>query len=259
LHPNQPANQGSESNTPALFSLHWELKTLLYLGVLLLSGGLGILIYENIDSISHQAILAAVALVSAGSFYYCYKQSSAFSWKKVKSPTPLYDYLLLLGCLTFITFIGYLQFAYTAFGSRYGLATAIPLVVIFFSAYYFVVLIGAGLKKKDVILLRSGLLFVAAAVLTVRYFYSVMPPAPAMIIADIVLIGVSWVLIRYLKVPRNGMTYEPVADSSAFEALNNVGGLVISQTFGGSQSPQSTTHVDFGGGSGGGGGATGNY
>ena len=98
MHPNQPANQGSELNTPppALFSLHWELKTILYLGVLLLSGGLGILIYENIDSISHQAILAAIALISAGSFYYCYKQSVAFSWEKVKSPTPLYDYLLLL-------------------------------------------------------------------------------------------------------------------------------------------------------------------
>ncbi len=32
-----------------LFSLHWELKTLLYLGVVLLSGGLGILVYKNID------------------------------------------------------------------------------------------------------------------------------------------------------------------------------------------------------------------
>jgi hypothetical protein len=138
-------------------------------------------------------------------------------------------------------------------------AVPVPWFFWIFTVVVPVVLIGAGLKKKDVILLRSGLLFVAAAVLTVRYFDSVMPPAPAMIIAGIVLIGVSWVLIRYLKVPRHGMTYEPVADSSAFEALNNVGGLVISQTFGGSQSPQSTTHVDFGGGSGGGGGATGNY
>ncbi|HMC85145.1 MAG TPA: hypothetical protein VKI61_06445, partial [Chitinophagaceae bacterium] len=44
-----------------LFSLHWELKTLLYLGVTLLSGGLGILVYKNIDTIGHQVILAAIA------------------------------------------------------------------------------------------------------------------------------------------------------------------------------------------------------
>ena len=42
-----------ESKRP--FSLHWELKTLLYLGVILLNLGLGFLIYENIDSIGHIA------------------------------------------------------------------------------------------------------------------------------------------------------------------------------------------------------------
>jgi len=47
-----------------LFSLHWELKTILYLGVLLLSGGLGILIYKNIDTIGHQAILFAIAALA---------------------------------------------------------------------------------------------------------------------------------------------------------------------------------------------------
>src|SRR5882672_2103524 len=49
-----------------LFSVHWELKTLLYLGVLLLSGGLGVLVYKNIDTIGHQAVLAFIAAVSAG-------------------------------------------------------------------------------------------------------------------------------------------------------------------------------------------------
>ena len=40
-----------------LFSVHWEVKTLLYLGVLLLTSGLGLLIYKNIDTIGHQAVL----------------------------------------------------------------------------------------------------------------------------------------------------------------------------------------------------------
>lgn len=120
-----------------LFSLHWELKTLLYLGVLLLSGGLGILIYKNIDTIGHQVILLLIGLVCAGCFYYCTRKQLPFSWKKAPAPNSFFDYILLLGCLTFVTFITYMQVQYNVFGTRYGSATFIPLLVLFFSAYYF--------------------------------------------------------------------------------------------------------------------------
>ena len=120
-----------------LFSLHWELKTLLYLGVLLLSGGLGILIYKNIDTIGHQIILLLIGAVCSGCFLYCFKKKLPYSHAKVLSPDSFFDYILLLGCLTFITFIGYLQFQYHVFGDRYGLATFIPMVILFFTAYYF--------------------------------------------------------------------------------------------------------------------------
>jgi hypothetical protein len=120
-----------------LFSLHWELKTILYPGVTLLSGGLGILVYKNIDTIGHQAVLAFIAVVCAGCFTYCRRQAAPFSVGKVQPPDPFFDYVLLLGCLTLVTFIAYLQYAYNAFGSRYGLATFIPMVILFVSAYYF--------------------------------------------------------------------------------------------------------------------------
>lgn len=120
-----------------LFSLHWEIKTILYLGVILLSGGLGILIYKNIDSIGHQVILAFIAAVCIGCYYYCLKKKQPFSINKVFSPNSFFDYILLLGCLTFITFIAYLQFKYQTFGNRFGLATFIPVPILFFTAYYF--------------------------------------------------------------------------------------------------------------------------
>lgn len=119
------------------FSLHWELKTLLYLGVILLNLGLGWLIYENIDSIGHGVIIALIALVCGGCFVYTYRKRGVFSWEQVESPSPYYDYLLLLGCLTFVILEGYLQYQYNIFGSRYGLATFIPMGVFFFVAYYF--------------------------------------------------------------------------------------------------------------------------
>lgn len=65
-----------------LFSLHWELKTILYLGVLLLSSGIGILIYKNIDGIGHTAILLFIGLICAGSFYYCFKKKATLFFTK---------------------------------------------------------------------------------------------------------------------------------------------------------------------------------
>jgi Predicted membrane protein (DUF2157) len=126
-----------ETHKNRLFSLHWELRTILYLGVLLLSGGLGVLVYKNINTIGHTAILIFIAAVSAGGFAYCFKTKRPFSTGRVASPNSFFDYILLLACLSFVTFIGYLQFQYHLFGDRYGLVTFMPMAVLFFSAYYF--------------------------------------------------------------------------------------------------------------------------
>ena len=120
-----------------LFSVHWEVKTLLYLGVLLLTTGLGILIYENIDTIGHKVVLALIALICTGCFVYCFKTALPFSSGKVKSPNTSFDYILLLGSISFLTFIGYLQYEYKVFGTNYNLATLIPMLALFFTAYYF--------------------------------------------------------------------------------------------------------------------------
>lgn len=130
-------HQVEELEGRRLFSLYWELRLLLYLGVLLLTGGLGILVYKNIDTISHQAVLAFIALITAGCFYYCFRKKAPFRWEQVESADPYYDYILLLGCLSLLIFLGYLQYEYKVFGDHYGMATFIPMVILFFAAYYF--------------------------------------------------------------------------------------------------------------------------
>lgn len=122
---------------PPLFSLHWEIKTLLYLGVLALTAGLGILIYDNIETLGHQFVLALIALICAGSFTYCIKYRLPFNRAKVKAPNHYFDYVLLLACTSLLIFVGYLQYAYSVFGTSYGLATFISMVVLFGVAYYF--------------------------------------------------------------------------------------------------------------------------
>jgi hypothetical protein len=125
----------SERDKP--MSVHWELKTILYLGILLFMSGLGILVYLNIDTIGHTAIIAAISLGSAACFYYGFKKRKPYSNSEVKYDSPLFDYIVLLGCLLFGILIGYMQYQYTLFGMHYGIATLFPALLYFGMAYLF--------------------------------------------------------------------------------------------------------------------------
>ena len=120
-----------------IFSLHNELRFLLYLSVLLFTTGIGILIYQNIDTIGHIAILSLLLIVTVISFYFCFKNAVGFKKEEVLFPNPLYDYLVLTAVILSCTFVGYLQFQYQPFGTNYGLATLIPTIISFICAYYF--------------------------------------------------------------------------------------------------------------------------
>ncbi|NIJ53668.1 DUF2157 domain-containing protein [Dyadobacter arcticus] len=127
----------SSYETTRPFSIHWELRSILYLGILFLTSGIGIIIYENIDTIGHQVIIATIACLTIACFAYTFKHSLPYSHDEVKNPNKLSDYVLLLGCTTFLALEGYLQFQYTLFGTRYGVAIIIPTIVFLFSAYRF--------------------------------------------------------------------------------------------------------------------------
>lgn len=119
------------------FSIHWELRLLLYIGILLLTSGIGILVYLNIDTIGHQTILAAIAVAIGACFYYLFRNRQLYSDGEVKNISPLFDYIALLGCLLSATFVGYLQFAYRLFGNQLWLATGLPAALFLYCAYRF--------------------------------------------------------------------------------------------------------------------------
>jgi len=119
------------------FSIHWELRSVLYLGIVMFASGIGVIIYENIDTIGHQAIIAAIGALTAWCFYYTYKHAPPYSHNEVRSSKKLADYILLLGCTTFLILEGYIQVQYNVFGERYGLAVLIPTIIFFFCAYRF--------------------------------------------------------------------------------------------------------------------------
>ena len=128
-------NVALQNNKPV--SVHLDLRTLLYLGIVLFTLAVGILIYKNIDRIGHQTMLVTIAIICLCSFLYCIKNSKAYTSKKIKSPDIWFDYILLLGCLLLLTFTGYIQYEYHVFGNHPGLALVIPMIILFIAAYYF--------------------------------------------------------------------------------------------------------------------------
>jgi hypothetical protein len=118
-------------------SVHWEVRILLLAGISFLSGGLGVLVYKNIDTIGHQVIIALIALATATCAWYVHKKRQPFLLKYSQKEQPLADNILLLGCSLFLILEGYLQFQYQIFGTQYGIATLIPAIIFTFCAYRF--------------------------------------------------------------------------------------------------------------------------
>lgn len=118
-------------------SVYYELRTMLYLGVLLFTGGLGILIYKNIGEIGHLISIILLCVATLACFIYVFLRAVPFTTEKVKAPTPYYDYIVLLGSLLFISVQGYLQFQYQLLDENLGWSTLISACFFFFVAYRF--------------------------------------------------------------------------------------------------------------------------
>jgi hypothetical protein len=114
-----------------------------------------------------------------------------------------------------------------------------------------------GIRKKDVIFLWTGLGLIAAAVFTIRNYYHVLPVEWALVLGGILLIAVSYALIKYLRIPRHGFTGEETDDRHLLQNLH-VESLIIAETLT-TTAPTPSNDFQFGGGSGGGGGAGGEY
>ena len=118
------------------------------------------------------------------------------------------------------------------------------------------VYLAIGLRKKEVILLRSGLILVAAAAITFRSYYQILPIEVMLVFIGALLLGLSYGLMRYLKTPKHGFTAEEVGDDQLLDQLK-VESLIVSGTFGeGATAPEGSR---MGGGNFGGGGASGNF
>lgn len=103
-----------------LVSVHGELRLLLYLGVLLITGGVGVLVQENLDRIGPAAIATGIGLAAAAALFWVARVSPPFSWKEVPSPNLAFDYILLLGVLLAAADLAYIEVQFTPLGPNWS-------------------------------------------------------------------------------------------------------------------------------------------
>jgi hypothetical protein len=102
-----------------LVSVHGELRALLYLGVLLVTGGVGLLVKENLDRIGPLAIAVALGLAAAAALVWVARVAPPFSWREVPSPNLGFDYILLLGVLLAAADLAYVEVRFTPLGANW--------------------------------------------------------------------------------------------------------------------------------------------
>ncbi len=101
-----------------LVSIRLEIQVLLYVGVLLLTSGIGLLVVEHHRSIGPVAIAGSIALAAAACLVWVVRRAPPFSWEEVPSPRVAFDYVLLLGLLLFASDLAYVEAQFTVLGPR---------------------------------------------------------------------------------------------------------------------------------------------
>ncbi|MET3981076.1 hypothetical protein ABIB62_003595 [Mucilaginibacter sp. UYP25] len=115
-----------------------------------------------------------------------------------------------------------------------------------------------GIRKKSAIFLRLGMILAGASIATFRNYYHLLPIEVMLTLAGMILLAASYTIIKYLKTPRNGITYAEPDELSEMDKLN-IEGLIVGQATSHLPTPAQHQTNRFGGGSGGGGGSSGEF
>jgi hypothetical protein len=92
-----------------LVSVRPEIRAALYMGVLLLTSGIGLFLKENHERIGPAVIGFATGLAAAACLVWAWRRSAPFAWGEAASSHAAFDYVLLLGALLVATDLAYLE------------------------------------------------------------------------------------------------------------------------------------------------------
>jgi len=91
------------------FSLHVELKTCIYVGVLFILAGFGFTIKKYFTQLGDIAIIGSLSVCTLGAFSYCFLKGKAYSKEAVMQPNMVFDYVLFFGCTVYSLDVAYIE------------------------------------------------------------------------------------------------------------------------------------------------------
>lgn len=116
-------------------SLYYELRLLLYIGIMLFTGGIGYLVYENIGSIGHIIMMILLCAAIFIGFYYISKFAKPYANDLVTVKLVYFDYLLILVSLLVIGLFTYIQVYFELVNILASWSSYISASIFFFMAY----------------------------------------------------------------------------------------------------------------------------
>lgn len=196
-------------------------------------------------------------LVSAGVYFYVKKLNQKHEDRFWSDPLWLIELLSLLVFYIAGNYFVVRSLSEEMFNMHLAEGEDIPLAFIFyiFTAAVPLVYVWKGLQHKDRTMLTSGLILVAVAVLTFKYYFSLGHPEISLTIAGAVMILVAYFATRYFRTPQFGITY--AEDKAIEKGMLNFESVIIGQTV--SAGTHAEHGFEFGGGKSGGAGADGDF
>jgi len=119
------------------FSLHYELRGLIYAGVLLIILGAGLTIRTYLAELGHLAIITTLSLGTAAALGYCFYRGQPFSRATVPSPNIGFDYVLFLGCSFYSLDMAYIETQFHLLGDSWDGYLLVSAALFFYLAYRF--------------------------------------------------------------------------------------------------------------------------
>jgi len=118
-------------------SIFLELNVLLYAGVLAFVAGLGWTVSTWSHPLGDVVVLAVLSTILAVSFWYCFSRAPAWSPAETPAPSPIFDYVLYLGSLTWSIELGYIETRFHVLSRQWDLYLLATAFLFFLLAYRF--------------------------------------------------------------------------------------------------------------------------
>ena len=140
--------------TKKIISLYYELRVVLYLGIMLFTGGVGYFAWQNMGEIGHLLCMFLIGASIAVGFYFIQKFAKPYSNLEVTINHAYFDYILILVSLLIISLFAYIQVYFGLVELLLSWTSYISAAILLFMAY----------RYDNKALLSMGIAAVSAAV-----------------------------------------------------------------------------------------------